>query len=216
MTTAIFGRRCEIVRSDSSPSTTSQPDPGAGVAAELRHLAADQERRVGSELVEDERDHRCSRRLAVRAGDHDRVLQRDQLGQQLRPRASGNLAGEGRRDDRLPALRRALRRVGDRDRDPGGSHVLEVRRLVAVPTGHLRAPGLGEQRVARKPRPADADEPEPAPLKTQAQSAPPRSRPQRSASRRAASPRSSPSAGRDRPATSAPGPARGRARSPEP
>ncbi len=42
------------------------------VAAELRHLAADQEGRVVAEPVEAERDHRGSRRLPVRAGDHDR------------------------------------------------------------------------------------------------------------------------------------------------
>ena len=80
------GRRSAIERSDSSPSTTSQPVARARVAAELRDDAADDPGRVAAELAQDERDHRRRRRLAVRAADDDRPAQRDELGEELRPR----------------------------------------------------------------------------------------------------------------------------------
>ena len=44
-----------------------------GVAAELRHVAADEERRPEAEPVEAEGDHRAGGRLPVRAGDDDRA-----------------------------------------------------------------------------------------------------------------------------------------------
>ena len=57
--------------------------PHAGVAAELRHDAADDPRGIVSELAEDVRDHRGRRRLPVRATDDDRAAKRDQLGEEL-------------------------------------------------------------------------------------------------------------------------------------
>ena len=58
--------------------------PGPRVAAELGNLAADEERRVAAEPVEHEGDHRRGRRLAVCAGDDDRVREADELGKELR------------------------------------------------------------------------------------------------------------------------------------
>src|SRR5207253_2060821 len=57
--------------------------PRAGVPAELGNLAADQEGRIRAEPVEAEGDHSGGGRLAVRAGDYDRLPQPDQLGEQL-------------------------------------------------------------------------------------------------------------------------------------
>ena len=62
---------------------------GAGVAAELRDLAADEERGVVAEGVEAVGDHRRRRRLPVRAGDDDRAPERDELGQELGAAAPG-------------------------------------------------------------------------------------------------------------------------------
>ena len=59
--------------------------PRARVAPELRHVAADDERRVPAETVEDERDHGRGRRLAVRTGDDDRRLRRHELGEERGP-----------------------------------------------------------------------------------------------------------------------------------
>ena len=104
MTTAISGRSASIVRSDSSPSTTSQPLAGRRVAPELRDLAADQIGGIEPELREDEGDHPRRRRLPVRAGDDDRAPERDELGEELRARPPLHLLGVRGRDDRLPAL----------------------------------------------------------------------------------------------------------------
>ena len=80
---------------------------GARVAAELRDLAADQERGIEAEPVEAERDHRARRRLAVRAGDDDRAAQRDELGEQVGARPALDAAGERGRDVRPPSRRAA-------------------------------------------------------------------------------------------------------------
>ena len=80
--------------------------PGPGVAAELRNIRSDQPRRLAAETLEAERDHPARRRLAVRPGNHDRVAQRDELGQELGARLARNAPGKGRRDVRLPAFRR--------------------------------------------------------------------------------------------------------------
>ena len=105
VTTAICGRSSSSERSDSSPSATSQPLARTGVAAELRHLAADQERRVEPEPVETERDHRRGRRLAVCAGDDDRRPERDELGEQL----ASPPARRGRRSPGCPVRSRSRR-----------------------------------------------------------------------------------------------------------
>ena len=217
MTTATFGRSCSIVRSDSSPSTTSHPDPARALPPSCRDLAADQERRILAEPVEDESDHPGGRRLAVRTGDDDRVLQRHELGEKvsaaLWARSEGQSLGHvGSGHDGFEAVRGSLDLIRDGDGDPGRAHVLEVRRLVAVPARDLRSPRLREHCIAREPCAADADEPE-LPISERGQAAPPRSRRRRPASRPASSPRPSPSAARRRRSASGRDPRRARARS---
>jgi hypothetical protein len=70
-----------LVSLDHEPSVTR-----ARVSAELRHLAADQERGVEPEPVEAEGDHRRRGGLAVRSGHDDRAPVRHELGEELRPR----------------------------------------------------------------------------------------------------------------------------------
>src|SRR5256714_142206 len=53
------------------------------VAAELGHVAADEEGGIEAEPVEAEGDHRARRRLAVRARDDDRAAVRDELGEEV-------------------------------------------------------------------------------------------------------------------------------------
>ena len=159
--TAISGRRSAIDRSDSSPSTTSQPVPEAGVPAELRHDAADDPRGVGAELAEHERDHGRGRRLAVGASDHDRPPERDELGEELGPRASFDAPEVGARDDDLETRRR-LRLAADVDRD--SVERLHEDRLPEVPAAHLRSPRARDVRVRGEPRSADADEVDPPAL----------------------------------------------------
>ena len=64
---------------------------------------------------------------------------------------------------RLGAGGRRRNLLGDRDGDPGLPDVLQVRRLVPVPAGDLRAPGVREQRVAAEAGAADPDEEEALP-----------------------------------------------------
>ena len=191
------------------------------IAPELRDLTADQERRVSSRAVERERDHRGGRRLAVRAGNDDRVLQRNELGKELRPAsrdtsrclalclALGQVRGG---HDQLVVVRTGLDRFRHHDGDLRGADVVEVRRLVAVPAADFRAPGLREHCIAGEAGAADSDEPELSAVKTQAGSTLRRSPLPRSASRRASSPRPSPSGGRGRRGASG----RGRRRGPAP
>ena len=91
--------------------------PGPGVAAELRDLTADEERRVAAEPVEDEGDHRGGRRLAMRAGDDDGVGEADELGEELGAGRALHPPGEGGRDEGLRVGRSA--RAG-RPRSPPG------------------------------------------------------------------------------------------------
>src|SRR5438132_5021029 len=57
-----------------------EPAPtGAGVAAQLWHVAADQPGGIAAEPIEAERDHPARGRLAVRPGNHDRLAQRHEL-----------------------------------------------------------------------------------------------------------------------------------------
>ena len=155
----------------------------ARVPAELRHLAADAEGGIVAERVEAVRDHRRGGRLPMCARDDDRAPETDELGEQLGAAPPRDLAGVGGRDDRLRPRRR-LRRLGrDRHLDARRPHVLEVRRLVPVPAGHLGPPRLREDRVAGEARAADPREPEAATLKlAQARSAPGRRRRRRRAS----------------------------------
>ena len=91
--------------------------PGPGVAAELRDLTADEERRVAAEPVEHEGDHRGGRRLAMCASDDDGVGEADELGEELGARRALHPPGEGGRDERLRVGRSA--RAG-RPRSPRG------------------------------------------------------------------------------------------------
>ena len=65
------------------------PEPRVG--AEARHAPADDDGRVEAALGEHGADHRRGRRLAVRAGDRDAVLEPHQLGQHLGARDHGDL-----------------------------------------------------------------------------------------------------------------------------
>jgi hypothetical protein len=151
------------------PFHDEPPRPGPRVPAQLRHLAADQKGRVPPEPVEDVRDHRRRRRLPVRACDDDRVLQRDELGQELRAGATRHAPREGRGDDRLEAVRRRRRLRLDRHRNASRADVLQVGRLDSVPTPHLGSPRLGEDCIAGEAGTADADEPQTASLKRRGQ-----------------------------------------------
>ena len=153
--TAICGASAPIERSDSSPSTTSQPAPDAGVAAELRHDAADDPRRVAARLLQDERDHRGRRRLAVRAADDDRGLRGDELGQELGARDAVDPVQVGGRDDDLPAGRRT-RLAAEVDLDPVERG--DEDRVPSIPAAHLGAERAGDVRVGRHAGAADADE----------------------------------------------------------
>ena len=88
VSTAICGRRSSIDRSDSSPSATSHPSPAPRCLAELRYLAADQERRIAAELPQAERDHCRRRRLAVRTADDDRRPRARRVSARSSPRCS--------------------------------------------------------------------------------------------------------------------------------
>jgi transcriptional regulator with GAF, ATPase, and Fis domain len=144
-------RPVRLVALDDEPARA-----GARVGAQLWNLSADQEPGIAAQPVEDERDHRGGRRLPVRAGDDDRGLERDELGEELRPRPARRTACERGGDDRLGVCRRIrLRRDADGDlvREMG-----EVRRLVPVPTGDVGAPSVRQERVSREPCAAEPDE----------------------------------------------------------
>ena len=86
VTTPISGRSCSSVRSDSSPSTTSHPSPAPALPPSCGNSPPTSQ--AGSSPSSTERigDHRRRRRLPVRASDDDRAAQRDELGEELRPR----------------------------------------------------------------------------------------------------------------------------------
>ena len=184
MTTAIAGRSNAIVRSDSSPSDDQPAAPRPCVSTELRDCAADEKRRIETEPFEHERDHRGRRRLAVRAGDDDRALQRDELGEELGASPPRHAAGERGGDDDLPAVAARLG-SGEISTSIPPPDAREVRRVDAVPAADLGAPRARQERVAREAGAADADEPEPPTgERPQARSAPRRSRRPRAASPR--------------------------------
>ena len=130
---------------------------------------ADDERRVEAALGQHRRDETRGRRLAVRAGDRDALLQAHQLGQHQRTRHDGNSALARRDDFRI--VRRHRRRHDDRigagdirrgmtDRDADAEPrkarghrargEIGARDLVALRGQHLRD--------AAHPGAADADE----------------------------------------------------------
>ena len=150
-------QRCDgavgLVALDDQPSLSRSRVP-----AELRNVPADEERGIEAEPVETECDHRARRRLAVRSGDDDRGAQRDELCEQRRARPPRDATRERSRDVHLPPVRRLRRLRRDCDVDPG--QVREVRRVDAIPAGHLRTPCSREQRVRAHAGAADAGDPD--------------------------------------------------------
>ena len=82
----------------------------------------------------------------MRAGDHDRALQRDELGQEIGAGPALDLVAiRGRNDNLAPALwhdrlGRELYRYAPKRRQVG--------RLNPVPAAHFRAPGASQERIA--------------------------------------------------------------------
>ena len=140
---------------------------GPRIAAELRNVAADQPGWIATGPLEPEGDHRGGRRLAVCAGDDDRITQRHELGEQLRTALALHPVGERARHERLPLRRRRRRFVGDLHVD--SVELLEIRRAHAVPAAHLGAPFPREARVPAHARTADAGDPEAATVKWRGQ-----------------------------------------------
>ena len=167
VTTAIAGRSSSIVRSDSSPSTTSQPAPGARVAAELRDVAADQPGRVAAEP-------RRGRRRSSPSSSSCRARRRPRS----ESRSETSSASSSARRPARHAVRRT--RVETNASQPSGggggsSAIVDVDsrprtcsrygvRTRSQPRD-LGAPRAREQRVAAHARAADADEPESASVK---------------------------------------------------
>ena len=160
-TTAISGRSAAIVRSDSSPSTTSQPSPARALPPSCGISPPIEVRGVAAKPARQKAIIAGRRRLAVRAGDDDRAAQRDELGEQLRPRrpadASANAvetttsqpsgaAGSGAITTSIAAPRE---RPGRASR-PG-------------PSRRPRPPRRARAARTREARAADADEPDPPP-----------------------------------------------------
>ncbi len=139
----LLDRAVGLVALDDEPAL-----PGPRVAAELRQLRAQEHRRVATGLGERERDHPGRRRLPVRAGDHDRRAQRDELREQLRAPLPGKRRIRAR-DDHLPAVGR-LGLGRDRDRDPGLAHVGRGTASRCGPSRRPRRPRRG--RAARRQR----------------------------------------------------------------
>ena len=135
--------RAATVRSDSSPSTTSQPRP-ACVRAQLRHLGA--ESRVEPEAVEAEGDHRRRGRLPVHPGDDHRPLQRHELGEEVGARAAGHAIGVRGGDDNFQPSGGS----GGEERATGGG---APESDTACPPGPSRTRRPAKRaRAARRPR----------------------------------------------------------------
>ena len=132
---------------------------GPGVAAQLRHLAADQVGGIEPQLLGRVGDHGRGGGLAVGAGHADRAPRGHHLGEQLgavQP-AQAQLAGgqqlrlvggDRRRDDQLHARLQVGRVMADRDRDPEPGEPLGVGRRRAVAAASPRRP------TRRRPSPA--------------------------------------------------------------
>ncbi len=129
--------------------------PHTRVPAELRHDPADDPRRIVAELTEGVRDHGGRRRLPVRAADHDRGAQRDDLGEEVRARSAFDPSRVRRRDDDLEALRRSGLAA---DLDIDAANCLEKDRVPDVPARDLGAPGARDVRVRRQAGATDPDE----------------------------------------------------------
>ena len=191
VTTAISAGSAKTVRSDSSPSTTSQPAPEAGVRAELRHGRADQPRRVAPGLAQHERDHRGGRPLAVRAARRRSTAAAATSSREELAAPQPGHRRVRRRDDRLPARRARPARARSRPRT--SRERLEVRRARRGPSRRPRRPTRARAaRTRESPAPPIPTNQSRRPfIGAQARSARRRSRRRRPAARRAASPRPS-------------------------
>ena len=183
MTTATRGRSAATERSDSSPSTTSQPSPApafapsCGTSPPTIQLGSRPVSRSANAIIAAVVVFPCAPATTIeRRSD-------DELREQLGPRPARHRPDtRSRRTPPSPPGTSGLGRHAHLD--PGGAHGLQVGRLVPVPAADLGAPGMREQPIGREPGAADADEPDAGgPQAGQARSAPPRSRLPRPASR---------------------------------
>ena len=180
VSTAICGRRLPIDRSDSSPSTTSQPAPTPALPPSwgtMPPMIHDGSRPVSRSTI---RDHPRRRRLPVRATDDDRRVRRHELGEEAPPEASLRSGACARSRRRLPTRAGAPARRRDRPRHRRASSGRSSR---AASQPRTFAPQRARDvRVCGEPGAADADEVEPPPGERslvsagQVGSAPPRSR----------------------------------------
>ena len=169
--TAICGASEPIERSDSSPSTTSQPVADAGVAAELRNHAADDPGRVAAGLA-------AARRRSSPTSSSCRGRRR-RRSPAARRRARPGTSARG-----VPSMRCrwAVETITSQPAGGAGSPPRstsmpssDAMKIVSrdVPPAHLGAERPGDVRVGGHARAADADEVQP----------PPRERPRRSGPR---------------------------------
>ncbi len=173
VTTAICGRSGSIVRSDSSPSTTSQPSPAPALPPSWAPR-----RRSGTR---DRGRAPRGRTRSSRSSSSSRARRRRRSTASARRARRGTPPAAARRRPGRPSRRsppsRRARPARARSRPARRRAWREVRRLDAVPAPHLGAPRAREERVGREPGAADPDEPEPPTgERLQARSAPRRSR----------------------------------------
>ena len=188
MTTAISGRSRSTVRSDSSPSTTSQPSPAPALPPSC--AISPPTSQAGSRPSSASTKAIIPVVVVFPCAPATTIERRSETSSARK--SARDRPGDGRiraRDDDLPALRHD-RLVGEHDLD--AVEPAQVRRVDAVPAADLGSPGAGEERVRREAGAADPDEPETPTLeRTQARSAPPRSRRPRAGAPSPASPRAS-------------------------
>ena len=182
------------MRSDSSPSTTSQPSPApalpssCGISPPTSH--------AGSRPSSERTKAIIPVVVVFPCAPATTIARRRETSSARKSARRVPATGVGARDDGLPAVRHDG--LGcDPHLDP--ARAAQIRRLDPVPAADLRTPGAREERVRREPGAADADEPEaPTRERPQARSAPPRSRRPPPVSPSSAWPRSSPRAARGR------------------
>ena len=214
MTTAISGRRRSTVRSDSSPSTTSQPSPApalppsCGISPPTSQAGSSPSSASTKAIIAVVVVLPCAPATTIERRE------RDELGEEVgardvpgdapgtrsrrRPPSPSGTTGSGAMHD-LDALERA-----------------QVRRLDAVPAADLGAPGAREERIGGQARRRRCRRTrarlQPRRADVQARSAPPRSRRPPPGAPSPASPRASTRAAPDRPAARRRRRARARAR----
>ena len=164
VTTTMSAGSLTKVPSDSSDSTTIQsPVAHARIGAVGVDDAAVDDGRVEPAGVEQRRDHRGGRGLAVRAADGDRRFQPHQLGEHLgaaddrqaaRPRLDqlGIVALDGGGDDDHRRVVEILRVVADRDLDAALAQPLHVGAVGDVGAAHAIVRGWPAPRRSRSCR----------------------------------------------------------------